>query len=190
MSIIKSFGTIVEMLTDRQIDVSDVKANIIQEFENNNSSIFHVQINDVSIIYYLSLPFKWPKFEKFLSESVPDLSTETAPRRDFIIVVKDKLSKQAYEKLDNLRIHYQVFTITELQFNITKHVLVPKHEKLSHEDVQQVLSVYNLKNVLQLPIILKTDPMSRYLGLKTRDVVKIHRDSPSSGEYFVYRCCA
>ena len=41
----------------------------------------------------------------------------------------------------------------------------------------------------QLPLILKSDPMSRYLGLKNGDIIKITRNSQSSGEYIVYRCC-
>ena len=187
MSIVKSFGTILEMLEDRQLDVANVNTNIVQEVENNNTSMFHIQINDVSVIYFLSMPFKWQQFLKFLIESVSDLSD---PKKQFIIVIQDKLTKQTTEKLDDLRLNQQVFCIKELQFNITRHILVPKHEKLSPGDVQKVLSTYNLKHVLQLPIILKTDPMSKYLGLKTGDVVKIHRSSSSSGEYFVYRCCA
>jgi DNA-directed RNA polymerase subunit H (RpoH/RPB5) len=189
MSIVKSFGTILEMLQDRNIDVANVNASMMQEVEDKNTSHFHVQINNVSVIYFLSSPFKWPQFQKFLSESVPDWTDNDAGRQ-YILVIQDKLSVQAQDKLDGLGIKIQVFTIGELQFNITKHILVPKHEKLSSQDALQVLSTYNLKSVLQLPIILKKDPMSRYLGLAVGDVVKIHRDSQTSGEYFVYRCCA
>ena len=64
-----------------------------------------------------------------------------------------------------------------------------KIDKLSEEDIQEILDTFSLKNKNQLPLILKTDPMGRYLGLCTGDVVKISRNSPSSGEYYVYRCC-
>jgi DNA-directed RNA polymerase I, II, and III subunit RPABC1 len=48
---------------------------------------------------------------------------------------------------------------------------------------------FMIKSKFQLPIILKTDAMAKYLGLKNGDIIKITRVSPTAGEYVVYRCC-
>jgi DNA-directed RNA polymerase I, II, and III subunit RPABC1 len=83
-----------------------------------------------------------------------------------------------------------VFDIKSLQFNISHHELVPKHEVIHDEaEVKDIVAKYSLKSKFQLPIILKTDAMAKYLGLKNGDVVKITRVSPTAGEYIVYRCC-
>ena len=50
----------------------------------------------------------------------------------------------------------------QLQFNITKHMLVPNHIKLDEDEENFIIQKYNLKSKFQLPLILKNDPISRY----------------------------
>lgn len=82
----------------------------------------------------------------------------------------------------------QLFTAKELMYNPSKHVLVPKHEKLTEEQTKAVLEKYMIKSKAQLPQIHKTDIMARWLGLRHGDVVRITRFNPTSGEYYYYRC--
>jgi DNA-directed RNA polymerase I, II, and III subunit RPABC1 len=49
-----------------------------------------------------------------------------------------------------------------------------------------VLRKYRAKEQ-QLPKILVTDPMAKYLGARKGNLVKIIRDSTTAGEYVVYR---
>lgn len=114
----------------------------------------------------------------------------------FIIVLQDKISSnmasilEDYDKcMNTLGGSITWFTLRELQFNPSKHHLVPKHIKLSDDEIKVVLQTYRLKNRFHLPIISHTDVMARYLGLRHGDVVKINRLNQSSGEYFYYRCC-
>ena len=66
------------------------------------------------------------------------------------------------------------------------HVLVPKHELLSSEDANKVLEEYNI-TVTELPKIKISDPAIKDKNAKVGDIIKITRDSMSSGESVFYR---
>jgi DNA-directed RNA polymerase subunit H (RpoH/RPB5) len=83
----------------------------------------------------------------------------------------------------------QYFTYNELMYNPTKHIYVPLHEKLIESDAKALIETYQLKSKSQLPVILRTDIIARWLGLKHGDIVRITRNNPSSGVYYFYRCC-
>jgi DNA-directed RNA polymerase I, II, and III subunit RPABC1 len=81
----------------------------------------------------------------------------------------------------------ELFWLNTMIFNITKHVLVPKHTKISEDDIRKLLAELYIQNKFHLPVMLKSDPITRYLDLSSGDVCKITRYSPTSGEYFSYR---
>lgn len=83
----------------------------------------------------------------------------------------------------------QIFYTKELMYNPLKHVLVPKHEKMSEEDVKEMMDAYMVKHRSQLPIISRNDVIARWLGLKHGDIVRITRHNDTSGIYYYYRCC-
>lgn len=84
----------------------------------------------------------------------------------------------------------QLFTLKQLQFNPSKHILVPKHELISdQEEIKKLLHDYQVKSKNHLPHIFKTDAIARWLGLKIGDVVRITRRNENSGTYYYYRCC-
>lgn len=83
----------------------------------------------------------------------------------------------------------QIFYKKELTYNPLKHTMVPKHEKLTDNEGKQIMNDYLIKNKTQLPIISKTDIISRWLGLKVGEIVRIIRYNKTSGEYFYYRVC-
>jgi DNA-directed RNA polymerase subunit H (RpoH/RPB5) len=58
--------------------------------------------------------------------------------------------------------------------NLTTHVLVPKHEKLTNEDVQELLDRYSI-SISDLPSISMRDPALLGMELKSGDVIKITR---------------
>ena len=67
-----------------------------------------------------------------------------------------------------LGLSIEVFCITELQYNITKHELVPKHILLSKEEAKKMRE-------FQIPFILRSDPIVRFYDFKRGDVIRIER---------------
>lgn len=66
------------------------------------------------------------------------------------------------------------------------HTLVPKHEILSDSEAKKVLDSYNI-TVTELPKIKQDDPAIKDEDAKPGQVVRITRDSMSSGEAVFYR---
>lgn len=128
-------------------------------------------------------------------DETPEQMIEKYKTKNFILVVNDAPSSAvlAYitmrdKGLQALGGMLQLYYMKELMYNPTKHVLVPKHEKMSEEDMKRVLEEFASKKS-QLPIIYKTDPIARWLGLKHGDTVRITRHNTTSGEYYYYRTC-
>lgn len=112
--------------------------------------------------------------------------------RRAIIILQSGLTPQAKGAVEKLsagdRAKIEVFLENELLVNITKHVLVPKHEVISEDAKKALLKRYRLKES-QLPRIQKSDPIARYYGLSHGQVVKITRPSETAGRYVTYRLC-
>jgi DNA-directed RNA polymerase I, II, and III subunit RPABC1 len=180
--VVKSYITLKEMLVDRgtNIDmlntISDTELNIMSKI----NKIFSIQVNeDTKIVYYTNPKFKINDLKKYFTDD------------DHIIMVfKEKINNLNIKNLkEQTNVTIEIFMMKELQYNISRHVLVPKHEIVhDNDEIDSLLNIYQLKKN-QLPIILKTDPMARYLDVKAGNVVKITRKSPSAGEAILYRYC-
>lgn len=70
--------------------------------------------------------------------------------------------------------------------DISKHILVPKHTKLSDKEKKELLEKYN-SSVREFPKILKKDPAIGHLDVNHGDIIKITRKSSTSGESVFYR---
>jgi DNA-directed RNA polymerase I, II, and III subunit RPABC1 len=185
-AVVRSFHTLIEMLDDRKINLGGLSKDSSQElldvFVTNNKTLFEIVVNNIKIVYCLSSKVKWSELKKFFEDE--------EPMSLYICIFKEKMSQNNTKMLTSLKLNLQVFDIKQLQFNISHHVLVPKHELVNDEaEVKDIVERFSIKSKFQLPIILKTDAMAKYLGLKNGDIVRITRTSPTAGEYISYRCC-
>ena len=98
----------------------------------------------------------------------------TSPARKFL------------EKTVDVRI--EQFSEDELVINITRHQLMPHHSLLTLAEKKQLLYDTKLKDS-QLPRILATDPMAKFLGAKRGDVIRVVRRSETAGRCLMYRLC-
>ena len=81
----------------------------------------------------------------------------------------------------------RIFMADELLFDITKHILVPKHTKYT-EDYDILKKKLMIKHLDKLPFIGFNDPVARFIGLKENDIVKIERNELSQNN-ISYRIC-
>jgi DNA-directed RNA polymerase subunit H (RpoH/RPB5) len=68
----------------------------------------------------------------------------------------------------------QFFCFTELYRNVTQHMLVPRHVKLSEQEKQDVCKK-NKAELTHFPHLNRLDPVVRYYGFKKGTMVAIHR---------------
>lgn len=182
----KSFVTIREMLTDRGEDVASLQHLSGKDIAALASSrtIFHFDVPSCKhrVIYNLNAKFRPAEIRKLLDEE--GVTT-------IIVVAREKPTHANCRKLmEDVDKDLQIFDIRELQYNVSRHVLVPRHEPIRDEaEIHRILQRYNLKSRFLMPIIFSTDVMARYLALKHGQLVRIIRPSPSAGTYVPYRCC-
>ena len=91
-----------------------------------------------------------------------------------ILIIDASLSPQANDALVNSQIKVQIYDESDLTYNVTHHVDVPKHVLLSDEEMAEKLKELRLP-ASKVGIILSTDPVVRYYGWPPGGMVKIHR---------------
>ncbi|OVE74536.1 hypothetical protein BVX95_02085 [archaeon D22] len=67
-----------------------------------------------------------------------------------------------------------------------EHILVPKHEKLSEEEIQELLDKYKIE-VINLPRISIKDKALADFDLKEGDIIKVTRTNRTAHESIFYR---
>jgi DNA-directed RNA polymerase I, II, and III subunit RPABC1 len=90
-----------------------------------------------------------------------------------IIIYRDSVTSSAKKSLENLDI--ELFSLQELQLDITQHRLVPKHERATKEEKEQLEKSFKGR----LPTLLHTDPISRYYYFQRGEYIRITRKDGS-----------
>ena len=116
----------------------------------------------------------------------------------FFIALVPNLREMHYEDLglekecQKLNLTYEIYHLDELQYNVTRHTLVPRHTLVDREDQKtkaDIMSRLQINQWEQLPHILTIDPVARFIGAREKDVVCIRRATEHSGEHVLYRYC-
>ncbi len=67
-----------------------------------------------------------------------------------------------------------------------KHILIPKHEKISDKEKETLLEKYRL-SMREIPKIPINDAALQGMDIKVGDVIKITRKSATAGKAVFYR---
>lgn len=185
-AICKSLNTIREMFVARELADTAEKLQCFTEAEiesiSQNKAIFTIDAGSkLRVVYDLLPKFRYAEVKK-LFETEFDM---------YILVLKEKNPTGIKAVVDDYGFKVQVFDIKELQFNISKHHYVPRHRLIQSEE--EINNILNNKLVInsrsKLPVILRTDPMAKFLNALPGSLIEITRFSPSSGEHLFYRIC-
>lgn len=192
--------TILEMLHDRGYDISEYPKNIdnveiIERFRKDTLDLFVSHTTESYKIYvrfYKLFSSDVKTFgKKELQQTIDEIRKKFVDEtvRFIILLHQDPTppAKRALETdLERYR-YVEVYPINRFLFNITRHRLVPKHRRMTEEEIQKLYQTYDCtKN--QLPKILITDPISQYYGYTPGDVIEITRSGiPTTGRSIYYR---
>ena len=203
MDIQLAIRNLLDMLDGRKEDTSAIRKSMESMTDTNTftQQIFDEWKTDkTQIIFTLSKNFFNSYMKNYIKDPEIDLvdlyershiliiSSET-PSPSVLTSIQQK-DKAMQTKSPTSHSILQVFTLKELQYNPSKHILVPKHELMADEnEIKELLVKYQVKSKNHLPHILKTDIMAKWLGLRIGDVIRITRYNENSGIYHYYRCC-
>lgn len=169
--------TLIEMLRDRGYSIPSNES-----FLTNKTKIKDVTFNNV----YINEKTDESLYVHFFNVATPikDLESfvEEAKHHDRAIIIGiEKIDKKQQAILDELGlIPVEMFSLEDLLYNVTHNINVPKHEKIPS---------LAAANINELPWLLITDPVVRYYGWQTGDIIKIYRqyDLPlMSNQFFGY----
>ena len=167
--------TLYEMMSDRNYTyINNINENILK-FKN-------IQ-NETLLIYNTEDDKTGVKTIKRVSEMINEHDI-----KHLIFIYKKVITIFAKNLLDELleSIYIEIFSENELSYNVSKHCLVPKHRALMKSELNDILLYYKC-SLNNFPIILKTDPISRYYDFKRGQLIEVTRSSETNGIYKSYR---
>ena len=169
--ITQAIKVITEMLVDREY--KNILPNISNE-ENSfciKASKYGNKDKDDTILVFIN------EDEKLNIQGIKDkisfMNKESANR--CIIIYKSNVTSSAKKSLETLEYDFELFSLNELQLNITRHRLVPRHSRILSSEKDELDSKYKGK----LPILLNNDPISRYYAFKRGEYIRITRKDGS-----------
>ena len=190
--VVRAFATLREMLEDRGFGCASLE------------SVSDLQLRELvlrSPVFSLDLDLTTERGEgddanvhfRILFHLLPKIKVADVARRfhgsdNNIMVVRDKMTPSSQKGLKD--VPHELFELRELQYNVTRHSLVPRHDIVTDGGEEAgILRDHGLKAKTQLPLISRADPVARYLGLRPGQLVRVTRISRTSGECVAYRCC-
>jgi DNA-directed RNA polymerase subunit H (RpoH/RPB5) len=110
-----------------------------------------------------------------------------------VLITNDYSTESIHKALKNIwelkKLYVVLFDLKQLQINVLKHKLVPKHIKLSPMEKVNLYAELKVEEDSQLPEISRFDPVAKTLFLRPGEVCKIIRFSKISFTDPYYRVC-
>ena len=199
ISIYNSRKNLLEILKERGFSTEKYDNFSITEIgillENNQLDMLLENVNTKKKIYvkfYINKVIK-PQNIYDIVEDLFHIETILEKKDDLMVIIKDEPNDTMLENIKDIwvseYIYVSLVNIKRLQFNILKHVLVPKHTILSLEEKEIFMKKYNVLDKSHIPDISYFSPVSIVLGIRPGDVIKIERNSRTAIQADFYRVC-
>ena len=176
----KSKKILIEMISDRGFCVDNI------DFSNVHSTNYNfdcIKENLHLYIIYISSNSKTIDLKNHI-EKINNLQTDK--EIEIIFIFQEKPNSNMLKFLEKYN-YCSYFCVNNLQVNITKHRLVPKHELINSEEIDNLMKKHNLVSKNQLPYIDRNDAVIKYYNFKPGNICKITRTNDVSSEVIFYR---
>ncbi|KAK1428889.1 hypothetical protein QVD17_17729 [Tagetes erecta] len=187
--------TLLEMLRDRGYDISNSDIDLtLTQFRDLHGQDIDVDRLRISASHLTNFENKIlavfcgtgvVKVNSIRWIATQIMNKETLNR--LIIVVQGHITSQAMKAVDLFPFKVEIFQITDLLVNITKHVLKPKHRVLTDVEKEKLLNKFNVDEK-QLPRMSQKDAIAQYYGLEKGQVIEVTYNGEITGLHVTYRC--
>ena len=169
----KIYYNTLEMLVDRNYDMKKYLKNkkLIQmtneQISQNTRMIVNNKAEQKVHVYFFNEKMGVNEIKVLFGELKEDKVTH------IIFITKNKLTSYAKKEMNKSgrNMEIEIFYNDEMLINVTKHVLVPKHELLTEEETKLFFNKIGKK----IPHIKKTDKVCRYYNGKIDQIFRIYR---------------
>lgn len=180
---------VISLLKDRQcvlyVPALNNQNTLMTLFSNENEEALDIFANNDKSKYMVRFSFSEDMGVRTAREIVNTFEQQNNNTNYILVCVRcSKVSHYAKSCFVNSDLHIEYFLHSELIYNPTKHIYVPKHKLMSKVEANEVLSKYNINYI---PIILKDDVICRWYGGKVGDVFEIDRAHPNGNTIHMYR---
>ena len=190
----KILKTCVNILIYRNLLDKNKYKDYVKELINNiTDDETYIKLNNnktfrIKFLYEIKVSKITDYYKTFIFENIDDIK--------FIILDKKSFTQRLYNevyndinknKKDN---NIELFRDYELIFNVFKLVYSPKYITLNNEEYKSFINDYKINEdnkYRELSKIYNTDIISRYLNVKTGDIIKIVTPNELSGYSINYR---
>jgi DNA-directed RNA polymerase I, II, and III subunit RPABC1 len=89
-----------------------------------------------------------------------------------IIIYNDTITPSAKKAIKtNMDFDIELYRVNELQYNVTKHRLVPRHEQIHGEEYEFVQKKFGAS----LPKLFDNDPVARFYHFQKGNIIRVTR---------------
>lgn len=127
----------------------------------------------------------WPQKVTSIAKSPIILEFLTNYKKNHKILIVDSISDKSKHQLVTTK-YTEVFNEAFMMLDILGHVCSPQYEVLNPTDSNELLKSYHLTRK-QMKRMYDSDPVSLYLFLKRKQIVRIIRNSELTGKSVDYR---
>jgi DNA-directed RNA polymerase subunit H (RpoH/RPB5) len=190
----KILKTCVNILIYRNLLDKNKYKDYVKEIINNiNDDETYIKLNNnkyfrIKFLYEIKVSKITDYYKTFIFENIDDIK--------FIILEKKSFTQRLYNEVYNdinknkKENNIELFRDYELIFNVFKLVYSPKYMILNNEEYKSFINDYKINEdnkYRELSKIYNTDIISRYLNVKTGDIIKIVTPNELSGYSINYR---
>ena len=133
-------------------------------------SLYQKDNDKILISYYFS--------DKLYIETIKEFIVDLEKNKCHhgIIIYNNIITPSCKKVLEHIhQFQIELFTLDEFYYDITKHMFYCPHRKLESKETEKIKSVFGNR----LPLLLKSDPISRYFFFQKHDVIEITRKNNS-----------